>query len=97
MQSIDITWSAQEARRFSLRAGLFVRRGLPELDAELLAERCVARDRSSDWRDMHACAECRHLQDGHRCATFRHGALPLAVLHRCPGFDWQVPRTQGQA
>ena len=97
MQSIDITWSAQEVRRFSLRVGLFMRRGLSEPNAELLAERCLERDRESDWRDMHACAECRHLQDGHRCATFRHGALPLAVLHRCPGFGWQVPRIEGQA
>lgn len=88
------TWTDPEIRRFGLRVSLFMRRGLPESDAEELAERCLERDRETDWRDMHACAECQHFQRGHRCATFRHGALPLAVLHRCPGFGWQVPRQE---
>ena len=42
------------------RTALFNQRGLPELDAELLADKLVVRDRELDERRL--CFECQHLQ-----------------------------------
>jgi hypothetical protein len=68
-----------------------------QVDAERLAEKCLERDRAPDWRDMHACIECKHLQYGGRCAATKRDALPKEIFHRCHSFGWQMPRTQGQA
>lgn len=91
------TWTDLEIRRFVLRDGMFQRRGLSSERSESLAEKCLERDREGDWKDMHACAECKHLQRDYRCAVSSSGALPLDVFHRCPSFGWQVPRIEGQA
>ena len=84
-------WTDAEINRFVLRAGLFERRGLATDDAEVLAERCLSRDRDLD--DRRACIECKHLQGGGRCALTRKDALPKTMFQRCHGFEWQVPRS----
>ena len=50
------------------RSSLFNRRGLQALDAELLADKLVNRDREADERRL--CLECSHLSrvGGWRCA-----------------------------
>lgn len=88
-------WADEEIKRFLAREGMFIRRGLSASDAERLAEKCLDRDRAPDWRDMHACIECKHLQSGGRCAATKRDALPKEIFHRCHSFGWQVPRKQG--
>jgi hypothetical protein len=87
-------WTEREIKRFILRVGLFVRRGLGWVAAEAFAEKCLVRDRDSDGRK--ACIECNSLQKGYQCAAGK-GPLPLTIFHRCPAFGWQVPRIEGMA
>ena len=77
------------------RTALFNRRGLTALDAELLADELVGRDRQAD--DRRLCLECRHLTTGRtmRCAQWQSAGLGqpgipegMAVqLQRCDGFS----------
>lgn len=80
------------------RTHLFNRRGLAALDAELLADKLVTRDRESD--DRRLCLECAHLSraGGLRCAQWQRAGLgqpgvPAGlerVLQRCNGFKPQT-------
>jgi hypothetical protein len=87
------TWTEPEIKRFVLRDGLFQRRGLSAERSESLAEKCLERERDTGWRDMHACAECKHLQRGNRCAVLNLFTPPIDMLQRCHFFGWQVPRS----
>ena len=79
------------------RTHLFNRRGLAALDAELLADKLVTRDREGDARRL--CMECAHLSraGGLRCAQWQRAGLGAAgvpaglqlVLQRCDGFKDQ--------
>ena len=82
-----------------LRTSLFNRRGLSALDAELLADKLVTRDRDTDNRYL--CLECQHLSraGAGRCAQWQRDGLgqpglPAGlhrVLQRCNGFRAQTP------
>lgn len=79
------------------RTALFNRRGLAALDAELLADKLVTRDREADERRL--CLECSHLSrvGGWRCAQWQRAGLGAPgvpaglqlVLQRCDGFKDQ--------
>ena len=76
------------------RTHLFNRRGLAALDAELLADKLVTRDREAD--DRRLCMECAHLSRAGvmRCAQWQRAELGAPgvpaglhlVLQRCDGF-----------
>lgn len=81
------------------RTSLFIRRGLPALEAELLADK-LTRDR--DWDDRRLCLECAHLSGragAMRCARWQRAGLGQAgipaglalQLQRCSGFEDQNP------
>ena len=80
------------------RTALFNRRGLPALEAELLADKLVNRDRQAD--DRRLCLECAHLSRAGslRCAQWQRVGLGapnppagLAMqLQRCGGFKHQI-------
>ena len=82
------------------RTAMFNRRGLPALNAELLADKLVTRDRGGD--DRRLCLECAHLSragGAMRCAQWQRAGLGtpnlpagLALqLQRCGGFKPQIP------
>ncbi len=64
-----------EIENFAKRAALFNRRGLASLDAELLADKLVTRDREGDNR--RACLECRGLTGNgpYQCSPWRQAGL----------------------
>ena len=101
--------TGQEIDTFAERTGQFNRRGLAALEAELLADKLVIRDRESD--DRRLCLECVHLA-GHAAGswgcrnwqraevanTSRDARLPdelVRTLQRCDGFIHQM-QTGGQ-
>lgn len=82
------------------RTSQFNSRGLPALEAELLADKLVTRDR--DWDDRRLCLECAHLPGragAMRCARWQRAGLGQAgipaglalQLQRCSGFEDQNP------
>ena len=75
--------TGREIDTFAERSNQFNRRGLTALDAELLADKLVNRDRDGD--DRHLCVECRHCRPGLRCVN------KLAVLHVLQRCDHFVP------
>ena len=75
--------TGREIDTFAERSNQFNRRGLAALDAELLADKLVNRDRDGDNR--HLCVECRHCRPGLRCVN------KLAVLHVLQRCDHFVP------
>ncbi len=88
MTGCEIDLMAERARLFSLR-------GLGSLEAELLADRLVTRDREGD--DRRLCMECAHLSGragAMRCTEHQRAGLGapglpagLALqLQRCDGF-----------
>ena len=80
-------WGDREIGRFTFRAGLFQRRGLPKAEAEFLADRLALRDQERD--DRRVCRECTHAKPMLRCAA---GGYPVAdVLFRCHQFGWKTP------
>lgn len=85
--------NTKEINRFLARVGLFQRRGMDEIEAERLADKCVARDRCTASFDMRACIECAHFQPAGRCARIAAGAMPKTIFQRCHEFAWQVPRS----
>jgi len=83
------------------RTALFSRRGLSALDAELLADKLVNRDREGD--DRRLCLECAHLNRPAgtlHCAQWQRAGLGAPgvpaglhlVLQRCNGFKDQNPQ-----
>lgn len=93
----------RQIARMAFRIGLFMRRGIAEADAELLADRLHDRDTDRDSR--HVCAECRHPTADHPtygrgCFAARQGWIKgasrnlgplMTTLQRCTAFEWQVP------
>jgi hypothetical protein len=85
----------REIDTMGVRIALFHQRGLTALDAELLADKLVARDRDFDNRSV--CLECSHLTTGRamRCAQWQRAGLgqpgiPAGMalqLQRCDGFS----------
>ena len=73
--------TGREIDTFAERSSQFNRRGLTALDAELLAEKLVNRDRDGD--DRHLCVECRNCRPGLRCVN---KLAVLNVLQRCDHF-----------
>ena len=93
-----LPWGDREIARFMFRQALFVRRGLPEPQAERLADRLALRDQQRDDRRM--CIECSHLQASGGCFAATHGWLPgtsrrhepaPVILQRCEQFQWVMP------
>lgn len=82
-------WDDKQIARFNYRVGLFKRRGLPEPQAEDLADRLAERDWERD--DRRVCIECNGLQRGNTCANNRSNAPLPTILQRCPNFSFQVP------
>ena len=86
--------TGREIQTMVERTHLFNRRGLASLEAELLADKLVTRDREAD--DRRLCLECAHLSrvGGLRCAQWQRAglgyvALPAGMavlLQRCNGF-----------
>lgn len=83
-----------EIDRMVSRVELFVNRGLNLIDATLLADKLVIRDRDGD--DRRLCLECSNLSGGtgKRCGAWRRAGLvgpgvPAGwpeVAQRCPAF-----------
>ena len=93
-----LPWADAEFRRFGFRAALFQRRGLPEAEAQFLADRLALRDQEKDARMV--CDECAHLQRDGGCFAAAQGWMagvskrhqPVrALLQRCEHFDWAKP------
>lgn len=92
--------TGREIDAMAERTGLFNRRGLAALDAELLADKLVNRDREGD--DRRLCLECVCLSrvGGWRCNQWQRAGLggagvPAGLviqLQRCDGFKDQSPR-----
>ncbi|CAN5533106.1 hypothetical protein BH10PSE16_BH10PSE16_33020 [soil metagenome] len=86
--------TGREIDTMAERTALFNRRGLPALEAELLADKLVNRDREAD--DRRLCLECAHLSraGGLRCAQWQRAGLGApgipagmaVLLQRCDGF-----------
>ena len=80
-----------EIDRFRCRVVSFIRRGITDSQAELVADRLVIRDREQD--DRRTCLECNTYRPG-RCGNPRAaglnghavGADLATLLQRCPGF-----------
>ena len=84
-----------EIDRFGSRLVIFMAKGLAAGEAEVQADKLVARDRDGD--DRRVCLECSYLSGWngrHRCRGLQHAGMsgPLvsagqvAVLQRCNGF-----------
>ena len=91
-------WTDAEINRFTLRVGLFERRGLDTDHAEQIADRLAERDQERDDRRM--CIECAQLQQDGGCFAARRGLMSNAsrslhpvktILMRCEHFEWQKP------
>lgn len=87
--------TGREIDTMAERTALFNRRGLATLEAELLADKLVTRDREAD--DRRLCLECAHLSragGAMRCAQWQWAGLGAPgipaglhlVLQRCDGF-----------
>lgn len=89
------------------RVDQFIHRGLPQPEAERLADKLVLRDRTAD--DRRVCFECHHLRDigadRWRCANARAAGIPrdglpgdlLRQLQRCPGFGLEASLNQSDS
>lgn len=93
--------TGREIDTMAERTHLFNRRGLAALEAELLADKLVTRDREAD--DRRLCLECVHLSRAGgalRCAQWQRAGLGVPgvpaglalVLQRCDGFKDQTPK-----
>jgi hypothetical protein len=80
-------WGDKEIARFSFRTALFQKRGLPEPEADTLADRLYERDFERD--DRRVCIECKHALSATRCA--RRQPVLLDILQRCHLFNWEMP------
>ena len=91
--------TGREIDTFTARLHHFTRRGLPEPDAERLADKLVMRDREAD--DRRLCLECAHLvgyagtwgcrnwQRAGVATKPQHAQLSAALVYqpqRCDGF-----------
>ena len=67
------------------RSALFVSKGVPQQQADMVAARLLERDRDMDTR--RSCAERQQFTRG-RCALRKQpfGGGGIEVLHRCSGF-----------
>jgi len=85
-------WTDVDISAFLERRARLLSWGWSELNAEILAERLMKRDRGVD--DRVSCTECRHCRGG-RCANYLRAGVGapelgrdmMEILQRCPGFD----------
>ncbi len=80
-------WTDPEIKRFTRRFEALLERGLPESEAEELAERLLYRDRSGPHDTRRICLECKHLKGSSCRATHRKFEPPINVLWRCDDFQ----------
>lgn len=85
-----------EIDRMVSRVERFVARGLDLIDATVLADSLVLRDRDGD--DRRLCLECDHLRAGGRCGVRTVADVPagrlidaLPILQRCNQFKKTTP------
>ena len=81
-------WDDAQISRFLFRESLFKRRGLPEAEAEALADRLAFRDYELDRRKV--CVECKNFQP-HQKTCFKRLPVSVVQLVHCHGFEWQTP------
>lgn len=86
-----VAWTDGDIARFLDRRARLLRWGWQELEAEVLADRLVRRDREADSRV--SCADCRHYRPGRRGNNRAAGLLRseigrqlAGILQRCEGF-----------
>jgi hypothetical protein len=72
-----------EITRFVRRRDTFIQHGLPEPDADKLADQLMRRDRPSEGDDRRVCWECQHFKP--MLCLKRQAALPW-ILQRCDFF-----------
>lgn len=91
----SVAANSREIYTMQQRLALLAARGMEPQEAELLADRLMARDRDGD--DRRLCMECFHLVAGasrNFCSNSRQAQLPMQtlakgwplLLQRCPGF-----------
>ena len=85
-----------EIDRMVSRVERFVARGVDLIDATVLADRLVIRDRDGD--DRRLCLECDHLRPEGRCGVRTVADVPggrlidvLPILQRCNQFKKTTP------
>ncbi|MBC7731426.1 MAG: hypothetical protein H7306_05930 [Bacteriovorax sp.] len=85
-----------EIDRMVSRVERFVARGVDLIDATVLADRLVIRDRDGD--DRRLCLECDHLRRAGRCGVRTVADVPggrlidaLPILQRCNQFKKTTP------
>lgn len=92
-----------EIETFTARLSRFTDRGMTIVEAEVLADRLVIRDREQDER--HSCFECPHLAGtgGWRCGNWQQAGIAIRAhdaqlprelahqLQRCDGFTDPLP------
>lgn len=84
--------NGSEIETFTMRLMQFTDKGMPKVDAEILADKLIIRDREVD--DRRVCLECAHLHDRWRCNSWQRAcvgrdglSLELTqTLQRCPGY-----------
>lgn len=88
----------KQIARMAWRIERFRRFGVPERDAERLADMLADRDASRD--DRRICLECSEFARDGSCLPARQGRMagvsryfePVRdVLQRCEHFDWAMP------
>ena len=85
--------NTREVDTFGARLARFTEKGLSYVDAELLADKLVIRDRDID--DRRSCLECVHLQGTRRCSNWHAAGVVreglayslVTMLQRCGGYQ----------
>lgn len=78
---LDQAWTDEEIATY-LRRLTVLNKGMSEVDAEILAEQMLQRDRPDSGDDRRICLECARFKRN-RCAR---GAAVVMVLQRCDNF-----------
>lgn len=78
-------WTETEIRRFLTRTIKLVAIGMNEMDAEMLAETLLNRDRPGSGDNRRICLECASWKD--KCKTPKRGYCTVPTMpQRCDGF-----------
>ena len=89
-----------EIDRFTARLAQFTDHGVTQLDAEVLADRLLIRDRENDDRAM--CMECTNVLQAGRCSNWERAGVAMrakdaqlpgdfvSLLQRCDGFRQSI-------
>ena len=79
-------WTPSELDKFSKRVKIFIQEGLPETEAEELAEKMLIRD-FEGTDDRRVCFECNHYNPAKViCLSYMKRPLRF-TLQRCEFFD----------